>query len=74
MILDPVEGKIFVDGVDITDENLSEESIIDVRRKIGMVFQNPDNQLVATIVEEDIAFGLRPIYANEWMLPWILSA
>ena len=57
MILDPVEGKIFVDGVDITDENLSEESIIDVRRKIGMVFQNPDNQLVATIVEEDIAFG-----------------
>ena len=57
MILDPVDGKIFVDGVDITDENLSEESIIDVRRKIGMVFQNPDNQLVATIVEEDIAFG-----------------
>ena len=57
MILDPVEGKIFVDDVDITDENLSEESIIDVRRKIGMVFQNPDNQLVATIVEEDIAFG-----------------
>ena len=57
MILDPVEGKIFVDGVDITDENLSEENIIDVRRKIGMVFQNPDNQLVATIVEEDIAFG-----------------
>lgn len=57
MILDPVEGKIFVDGVDITDENLSEDNIIDVRRKIGMVFQNPDNQLVATIVEEDIAFG-----------------
>ncbi len=57
MILDPVEGKITVDGIDITDENLSEENIIDVRRKIGMVFQNPDNQLVATIVEEDIAFG-----------------
>lgn len=57
MILDPAEGKITVDGVDITDENISEADILDVRRKIGMVFQNPDNQLVATIVEEDIAFG-----------------
>ena len=52
-----INEKITVENKDITDENLSEESIIDVRRKIGMVFQNPDNQLVATIVEEDIAFG-----------------
>ncbi len=57
MILDPVEGKILVDGVDITDPELPEKDILEVRRKIGMVFQNPDNQLVATIVEEDIAFG-----------------
>ena len=57
MILDPVEGKIYVDGVDITDPELPEKDILEVRRKIGMVFQNPDNQLVATIVEEDIAFG-----------------
>lgn len=57
MILDPVEGKIYVDGVDITNPELPEKDILEVRRKIGMVFQNPDNQLVATIVEEDIAFG-----------------
>lgn len=57
MILDPAEGKITVDGVDITDPDMSEADMLEVRRKIGMVFQNPDNQLVATIVEEDIAFG-----------------
>ena len=57
MILDPVEGTITVDGVDITNPELPEKDIIEIRRKIGMVFQNPDNQLVATIVEEDIAFG-----------------
>ena len=57
MILDPVDGVITVDGVNITDPELPEKDIIEIRRKIGMVFQNPDNQLVATIVEEDIAFG-----------------
>lgn len=57
MILDPVEGKIEVDGVDITSPDLDDKTVLDVRRKIGMVFQNPDNQLVATIVEEDVAFG-----------------
>lgn len=57
MILDPAEGIITVDGVDITSPELDEAAMLDVRRKIGMVFQNPDNQLVATIVEEDIAFG-----------------
>lgn len=57
LILEPVSGKIFVDGKDITAEDIDEPDLIDIRRKIGMVFQNPDNQLVATIVEEDIAFG-----------------
>lgn len=57
MILTPDSGKIYIDGVDITDENMTEKDIYDIRRKVGMVFQNPDNQLVATIVEEDVAFG-----------------
>ncbi len=51
------EGKITVDGVEISNEDISEEEIYSLRRKVGMVFQNPDNQLVATIVEEDVAFG-----------------
>ena len=45
-------GQIIVDGQELTEEN-----VWDIRDKIGMVFQNPDNQLVATIVEEDVAFG-----------------
>ena len=57
VILTPTEGKIFIDGVDITAPDFSEEQIFDIRHKIGMVFQNPDNQLVATVVEEDVAFG-----------------
>ncbi len=57
MILTPTVGKIYIDGKDITDENFSEDDIFDIRRKIGMVFQNPDNQLVATVVEEDVGFG-----------------
>lgn len=57
MILVPTVGKIYIDGVDITDESFTEDDVFDVRRKIGMVFQNPDNQLVATVVEEDVAFG-----------------
>lgn len=57
MILDPESGSITIDGKDITSDSLTDADIIDIRRKIGMVFQNPDNQLVATIVEEDIAFG-----------------
>ena len=54
---DFLEGKITIDGVDITGENITEDDIYELRKKVGMVFQNPDNQLVATIVEEDIAFG-----------------
>lgn len=49
----PTEGKMVVAGMDTTDE----VNLLDIRKTAGMVFQNPDNQLVATIVEEDIAFG-----------------
>ena len=57
MILTPDGGKIYVDGLDITDPDMTENELFEIRRKVGMVFQNPDNQLVATIVEEDVAFG-----------------
>ncbi len=57
MILTPTEGKLFVLGRDVTAEDFSEEDMYDLRSEIGMVFQNPDNQLVATVVEEDVAFG-----------------
>ncbi len=49
----PTSGKVFVDGMDTTEEALKYE----IRRRVGLVLQNPDNQLVATIVEEDVAFG-----------------
>lgn len=52
-LLVPTEGKVYVDDLDTSDE----QNIWKVRNKAGMVFQNPDNQLVATIVEEDVAFG-----------------
>lgn len=52
-IILPETGKVFVDGMDTADENLEYE----IRQKVGVVFQNPDNQIVATIVEEDVAFG-----------------
>ncbi len=57
MILTPTVGKIYIDGVDVTAENFSEDDVFEIRKKVGMVFQNPDNQLVATVVEEDVAFG-----------------
>lgn len=52
-MLIPSMGKVYVDGMDTADETLT----YDVRRKVGLVLQNPDNQLVAGIVEEDVAFG-----------------
>lgn len=58
LILIPTSGKIYIDGEDVSDENLSEDQVFEVRKKIGMVFQNPDNQIVATVVEEDVAFGV----------------
>lgn len=52
-ILVPQEGKVFVNGMDTSDSSLTFE----IRRAVGMVFQNPDNQIVATVVEDDVAFG-----------------
>ena len=58
MILFSTSGKIIIDGKDITDESLTDDDVMAIRKSVGMVFQNPDNQLVATIVEDDVAFGL----------------
>ena len=52
-ILTPDEGSVKVFGMDTKDEN----NLLSIRQKVGMVFQNPDNQIVATIVEEDVAFA-----------------
>ena len=52
-LLVPTSGSVIVDGMDTADEDLT----YDIRRRIGLVLQNPDNQLVASIVEEDVAFG-----------------
>ena len=52
-LLLPTEGKILVDGMDTNDDDL----IWDIRKKIGMVFQNPDNQIVSSMVEDEVAFG-----------------
>jgi len=49
----PTGGKVWVDGMDTMDEAL----LLEIRRRVGMVFQNPDNQIVANVVEEDVAFG-----------------
>ena len=57
LILTPQSGKIYIDGVDITAEDFSEDAVFEIRKKVGMVFQNPDNQIVANVVEEDVAFG-----------------
>ncbi len=52
-ILLPSGGTVYVDGIDTADEN----RLLDIRRAVGMVFQNPDNQIVANVVEEDVAFA-----------------
>ncbi len=52
-ILLPSGGKVYVDGIDTVEE----EKLLDIRRTVGMVFQNPDNQIVANVVEEDVAFA-----------------
>ena len=52
-ILLPTGGKVYVDGIDTDDES----RLLDIRRTVGMVFQNPDNQIVANVVEEDVAFA-----------------
>ena len=53
-VLLPSGGKVYVEGMDTMDESL----LLEIRRRVGMVFQNPDNQIVANVVEEDVAFGL----------------
>lgn len=52
-LLTPSEGTVWVDGKDTSKE----ENILDIRKEAGMIFQNPDNQIVAGVVEEDVAFG-----------------
>lgn len=52
-VLLPSGGRVYVDGMDTTDEKL----LLEIRRRVGMVFQNPDNQIVANVVEEDVAFA-----------------
>lgn len=49
----PSSGTVLVDGIDTTDE----ENELEIKRRVGLVFQNPDNQLIASVVEEDVAFG-----------------
>ena len=52
-LLMPTEGTLWVDGKDVSDE----DNILEVRKNAGMVFQNPDNQIIASVVEEDVGFG-----------------
>ena len=52
-VLLPSGGAVYVEGMDTRDESL----LLEIRRRTGMVFQNPDNQIVANVVEEDVAFG-----------------
>lgn len=56
MILSPSSGEIFIDGIKISGD-VDDDLLLRIRKNIGMVFQNPDNQIFATIVEEDVAFG-----------------
>jgi energy-coupling factor transport system ATP-binding protein len=61
-LLLPSNGSVVVDGYDTKDKN----KIWELRKKVGMVFQNPDNQLVATTIEDDIAFGMENIGIEEY--------
>ena len=58
LVLTPDSGSVIIGGKDMSSEDITEEDILRARRDVGMVFQNPDNQIVATIVEEDVAFGV----------------
>lgn len=67
----PTEGTMTICGMDTKDEKY----LWDIRQHAGMVFQNPDNQLVATVVEEDVAFGLENIgVPTEQILPRVMAA
>jgi len=52
-VLTPTEGHVYVGGIDTLDE----DRLLDIRRQVGMVFQNPDNQIVSNVVEDDVAFA-----------------
>ncbi len=56
-ILEPTSGELTVGGLDLSRKDLTDRDILNLRKNVGMVFQNPDNQLVATVVEQDVAFG-----------------
>ena len=67
----PTEGNVLVCGYDTREEEL----VWEIRRRAGMIFQNPDNQIVATVVKEDVAFGLENLgVPTEEMLPRVESA
>ncbi len=56
LVLEPTSGSITINGIQVSDD-MSDDDVMNIRRSLGMVFQNPDNQLVSTVVEEDVAFG-----------------
>ena len=58
LILDPTEGSVYYLGKNYSSDDITEEDVYELRANVGMVFQNPDNQIVATVVEEDVAFGM----------------
>lgn len=57
LILDPTEGALYYCEKNYSSDDITDEDVYDLRANVGMVFQNPDNQIVATVVEEDVAFG-----------------
>jgi len=57
LILDPTEGALYYLGKNYSSDDITDEDVYALRSNVGMVFQNPDNQIVATVVEEDVAFG-----------------
>lgn len=57
LILLPTSGSISIFGKKVDENDISDDELYEIRQRVGMVFQNPDNQLVATVVEEDVAFG-----------------
>ena len=70
-VLLPAGGRVYVEGMDTCDPNL----LLAIRQRVGMVFQNPDNQIVANVVREDVAFGLENLgVPHEDMIPRIDAA
>ena len=57
LVIQPESGEVLIDGKNYADDKITLEEVMEARKSVGMVFQNPENQLVAMIVEEDVAFG-----------------